>query len=228
MRTGMSLFVTMLVAACTVIAADAPPQKHEVQAWWKQHSLEEALVNEEPAPVYLRNKELAYLATATFPGRLGDDSRQVLLIRPDLQEVREAGEAVRDNFVVLDIAADGVNEVMALATRSNHGTVNGMRSIVQFDGWTANVLHQAASGDNLGACGHGPGSPKCFEISVEWIFSDLDQDGIDDLIEKRITSSGPSEDRLRVTGIKTFAYLFKNDRFVKAGKTLTRKARAIR
>ncbi len=231
MHTVNLLLVLSLAWVCTSVAADTtlhPPQKQDVQAWFKLHSLEEVELNEDPAAVYLRSKELAYLAAATFPARSGDEQRQVLLIRPDLQEVREAGEAVRDNFVVLDIAEDGVNEVMALATHSEQGEFKGVRSIVQFDGWNAIVLHQAVFGDNLGVCGHGPDSPKCFENSVEWIFSDLDQDGVDDLIEKLVKSTGPSEDRLHVTQRKTQAYLFKNDTFIKAGKALTRKAGSIR
>ena len=224
-------FVLFLAWGCTALAADTSvlsPQKLEVQAWWKLHSLEPVELNEEPAPVYLRSKELAYLAAAAFPGRSGDDQRQVLLIRPDLQEVREAGEAVRDNFVVLDIAEDGVNEVMALSTRTEQGVFKGTRTIVQFDGWNAVVLHQAVFGDNLGVCGHDLQTPKCFENSVEWIFSDLDQDGVDDLIEKLLFSVGPSEDHLQVVHRKTQAYLFKDDTFVKAGHAINRKAGTIK
>ena len=63
---------------------------------------------------------------------------------------------------------------------------------------------------------------------MEWIFSDLDLDGVDDLIEKCVKSTGLSEERLEVVQRKTQVYLFKNDTFVKAGKALIRKARNIR
>ncbi len=229
MHKCILLLASLLSLGFSSMAADAlaSPQKEDVQAWWKLHSTEELTVNEQPMPVYLRSQELAYLVSVSFSQRSINDVKQVLIIRPALQEVREAGEAVHDDYLVLDIDGDGVSEVMGLATRYGKGTVAGTRSIVQFDDWTPEVLHQAAFDDNLGVCGHGAASPKCIENSVEWIFSDLNNDGFDELIERLEKNTGPSAEHLHVVRSKTVAYLFKKDRFVKAGKALNKKAKAI-
>lgn len=164
--------------------AEASPTKEMIAGWWKAASNEEMDLLGKPIQVRLRGKEVAYLVEAAFD-RGRNEMFRTVIVRPQLQEVREIAEPVRGGIKVFDLDRDGVSEVVAISVGSGQGTESGVKSIVQFDGWDAIVLHQAEFESGCAA-----DLSSCSSTEVSWKFSDLDNDGKLDLVEEVISSEG--------------------------------------
>src|SRR2546423_4258687 len=165
----MALLMPHLYAAASDSAL--PPSPDMVQTWWKLHSAEEMKIEGDLVMVRLRNKEVAFLAPVGFYSRGRNSIWHTILVRPTLKEVREVAEPMRRDIVVYDLDHDGISEVTGVSVGSGQGTTAGVRSIVQFHGWSPVVLHQVKFHDNLGACGQPPGgSGKCRSVEVTWRF----------------------------------------------------------
>ena len=131
------------------------------------------------------------------------------MVRPSLKEVREVDEPVERNIQVYDLNHDGISEVVAQSIGSGQGTTSGVKAIVQFDGWTPVVLHQAEFEQGCGM------DFRCFSETVSWKFLDLDNDGNTDLVEEITTSPlSPANKSARTSKVR-HRFLFIGDRFTK-------------
>lgn len=209
------LTIALLSAArASLAAAEAPPPVEIVQAWWAARSSETLSIDSELVPIVLRSGERAFLASAGFYSRGRNDFSHVVLIRPALKEVREVPDPVRQDFSVRDLDHDGVSEIVAQASGSGGGSIEGVMAIVQMDGWTPIVLHRAAFHNNLGNCGRPPGGyGKCRSVEVKWRFEGVDGGGTDVLVEEIVTAQGWTADNLKLRR-HVRRYLFKQRRFV--------------
>src|ERR1039457_4623130 len=180
MRNVLLLLVGLAIGNLS-FAGDANPSIETIKAWWGRTSNEEISITDDrgPLPITLRNHEPAYLRGVSFFDRGRNFMDQTLLIRPKLREVREAGDLVGRDSVVHDLDHDGISEIETVSLGSGQGTTMGTRSLVQFDGWTPVVLHQAKFEDDEGVWGIR--DDRYYAREVDWKFRDLDGDGIDDL-----------------------------------------------
>jgi hypothetical protein len=197
-----SFFILLLPSA----KAESSPSTEIIANWWKAASKEKIDLLGKPIQIRLRDKEIAYLVEASFD-RGRNDMFGTVIVRPRLQEVREVAEPVRIEIKVFDLDRDGVSEVIAKSVGSGQGTESGVRSIVQFDGWNAIVLHQA---EFESACA--PDLSSCSSTKISWKFSDLDNDGKLDLIEDTISSEGETNKPATISKVVR-RFIFKNGKF---------------
>jgi hypothetical protein len=168
----------------------AIPSKKTVQSWWKDHTDEQMTIEGDLLEVRLKNLEVAYMAPVSFFSRGRNDIWHMVLVRPKLRAVREIEFPMR-SAVVRDVDHDGISEVVTTQIASGQGTSVVIDSIVHIDGWKPKVLHQAKSGDNLGACMPAAPTP-CRSVKVDWQFQDATENGVAILIETITTSEGAS------------------------------------
>jgi hypothetical protein len=207
------LFVVLSYLCISTAQADSPkPSREMIQAWWKSNSDEEMRIEGDILEIHLRDKAIAYLAQASFNNRGRNDTWHAILIRPELEEVREVDEPVRSDIEVYDLDHDGVSEVVAVTLGSGQGTTVGKKSIVQFDGWTPIVLYKADFEDNEGA--YGTKNIRYFSRDISWRFVDLDKDGRSDLAEEITTKQGRNHKNPIITRI-THKFMFKDGRFIR-------------
>lgn len=205
-------FIFLVSFLALVAWAESPPSKQDVQTWWSAKSTEEMTIEGDLKDIRLLNKEVAYLVPVSFYQRGRNFIWHMVMVRPRLKEVREVDDPVRGDIEVLDLNRDGVSEVIAVSLGSGQGTTIGVKALVQFDGWKPIVLHESGFEDNEGA--YGEKSDRFHSRSVEWKFSDLNGDGIDDLIEEVTTQKG-RKDKSPITTKVRHEYLFKENRFIK-------------
>jgi hypothetical protein len=214
-----SLFAAwiVLLAVSTAHATDMP-NTQQVQEWWKAKSPEEMTIEGPLQEVHLRNKEVAFMAPVGFYQRGRNFIWHAVLVRPELQEVRELPEPVGHDFSVEDVEGNGVSEVLSVAVASGQGTTESVHSIVQLDGFNPMVMHQAVSRDNLGECHH-----ACKKISIDWKFEPPSGTARPLLVETVTTSTGPAPERLR-SRKDVKRYVLDGDTFVRAGSAAGRNA----
>lgn len=186
--------------------AESPPSKEMIADWWKAASKEKIDLLGKPIQIRLGDKEVAYLVGASFD-RGRNDMFGTVIVRPRLQEVREVAEPVRIDIKVFDLDRDGVSEVIAKSVGSGQGTESGVRSIVQFNGWDAIVLHQAEF-----ESGCAPDLSSCSSTKISWKFSDIDNDGKLDLIEDTIASEGETNKPATISKVVR-RFIFKHGKF---------------
>jgi hypothetical protein len=178
------LFFFLLVQSAL---AEKPPSKKTITSWWKSQSSEAMDIVGDPVEVRLKNKEIAYLVPVLF-SRGRNDMWRVVMVRPTLKEVQEVDDPVRSVVEVHDLDHDGVSEVVVSASGSLQGTIQGVRAIVQFEGWYPVVLHEETFSDNSAAWGE---NDVAYESrTVTWKFVDLNKDGSSDLVEEITTERG--------------------------------------
>lgn len=198
-----------------VFAKDYPPSIETIQKWWSNYSLETMTPYEEPIKIKLFNNETAYIIPVTIDQRGRIASLTTVMVRPALKQVKEVGHPVSSNCKVYDLNKDGISEVVADSGAMAQGIIEGSIYIVQFYGWTPVVLHQAEFFGNFGICGPPPEfSFECFSKSVNFKFTDLNDDNIDDLVEETIFKEGISTNNLHSKKVIK-KYIFKNNVFHK-------------
>jgi hypothetical protein len=214
-----SLFATwiVLLAVSTARATDMPDTQ-QVQEWWKAKSPEEMTIEGALQEVHLRNKEVAFVVPVGFYQRGRNFIWHAVLVRPELQEVRELPGPVGHDFSVEDVDGDGVSEVLSVAVASGQGTTESVHSIVQLDGFNPVVMHQVVSRDNLGECHH-----VCKQIAIDWKFEHPSGTARPLLVETITTSTGPAPEHLR-SRKDVKRYVLDGDTFVRAGSAAGRKA----
>lgn len=201
------IFVALFVFFFPPAKAESSPTKEMISDWWKAASKEKIDLHGKPIQIRLRDKEVAYLVGASFD-RGRNDMFGTVIVRPRLQEVREVAEPVRIDIKVFDLDRDGVSEVISKSVGSGQGTESGVRSIVQFDGWDAIVLHQAEF-----ESGCAPDLSSCSSTKIFWKLSDLDNDGKLDLIEDTISSEGETNKPATISKVVR-RFVFKNGKFI--------------
>jgi hypothetical protein len=218
-RTLIPLLAMIILpyAACSrdvYIPGDA-----QINEWWHDSNRKkpgEKFDLIEIARIGLKSGETAFLASVWFPERGRSMSRGSLLIRPALKETRDT-ETGSITFKVYDLDRDGISEIsMFVGGMFMHGCKPGHKAIYQFDGWHPVLLHKRWFDDNLGDCGTDSGRDKpldCFIIEVDWVFKDLDGDGIADLLEFISESEGVDSDKM-TESIAVHRFLFKNKQFI--------------
>jgi hypothetical protein len=219
---SMTSLLFFLVLSALGFAANTPPSNDEIQNWW--HG-EEMKIEGKPLQIGLSNKEVAYIVPVGFYYRVINFIWHSVLVRPTLKEVREIIEPVRRDCVAHDLNHDGISEIETVSLGSGQGTTIGKKSIVQFDGWKPIVLHQMDFEDSNGNCRNykSPGWICFFKKEVLWQFSDLNSDGIQDLIEV-ITISSDDNPKNELKTEKTInRYLFKNNSFSKIEDSMKEK-----
>lgn len=212
MKNAIFLLVGLAIGNLS-FAEDASPSMDVINAWWSSKSNEKMTIYDHPLlPIFLKNHEIAYLLDVGFFGRGRNFEDQTVMVRPKLREVKEVGGSVRRDAVVHDLNHDGISEVETVSLGSGQGTTIGTRSIVQFDGWTPIVLHQAKFEDDEGAWGIK--DYRYHARSVTWEFTDIDGDENDDLIEIITTKEGRNNREPIITH-RTYKYVFKNNAFIR-------------
>lgn len=191
--------------------ADSPPTPELIKQWWAKHSDEEIVIEKEPITIHLKSKKLAYLAEVGFYHRGRNMIWHSILIREDLEEVREVDGCVRVDNAVYDLDQDGVSEVVSMAVGSGQGNTNVIRTILQFDEWAPAILFQRefSSFDGMGE-----NHPSYREKDVDWQFVDLDKDGKLDLAEVTTIKNGRNNRPPVVETIRR-KFMFKNNTFIK-------------
>lgn len=186
------------------------PTKESIAAWWQSQAGEEMTIEGEPIEIHLISKEKAYLVPVGFYGRGRNDIWHAVIARPSSKEVRELKEVGNQDIQVFDLDGDGISEVVSTSVGSGQGTEVRVRTVVQFDGWNPSVLRKARSHQGCGFVGD---QMNCQSETVTWAFSDLDGDGILDLLEtvekNETEGSGPNK-----TSKSTSPLLFKNRAFI--------------
>lgn len=187
----------------------AAPTKELISAWWKSHAGEDMTIEGGPLAIHLLDKERAYLVSVGFYGRGRNDIWHTVMVRPSLKEVHELSEVGSQDIQVLDLDGDGVSEVAATSVGSGQGTEVRVRTIVQFDGWSPVTLREARSEQGCGFVGD---QMNCHRETVTWTFSDLDGDGVLDLVEE-VESTETEGNGPKKTSKSTHQLLFKNRQF---------------
>lgn len=200
------MFISLFALSIANASADTPPSKGAVETWWYSMSTEKMTIIDPLIEIRLQNKEVAYLAEAAFD-RGRNDMFHVVMIRPLLKTVEEIEESVRQNIEVYDLDHDGISEVVASAVSSGQGSESGIKSIVQFDGSSPTILHQAEFESGCAA-----DLSSCSSRLVSWKFVDLNNDGNSDLIEE-ITLSEGHENKPTITSKEIHKFLFKGGQF---------------
>ncbi|OPY01017.1 MAG: hypothetical protein A4E60_01962 [Syntrophorhabdus sp. PtaB.Bin047] len=209
-----AIFFVALSFPGTSAFAD-PPSNETIQEWWHKNSREEMTIEGKPVQIGLRSKEVAFLVPVGFYHRGRNSIWHAVLVRPALEEVREAEDPVGNEFEARDLDHDGISEIVTSVSGSGQGTTRGDRSIIQFDSWKPVVLHQASFHDDLGWCGPPSlGYEECTAKEVTFKFPDLDGDGKDDLLEEIVIKKGSRPDRLKARK-KTNRYLFNGNTFIR-------------
>ena len=209
----ITLLIVLSYLCISAAQADSlQPSRETVQAWWKSKSNGEMIIEGNIIEIRLRDKTIAYLAQASFNNRGRNDTWHAIIIRPELEEVREVEEPVRSDIAVYDLDHDGVSEVVAVSLGSGQGTTVGTKSIVQFDGWTPIVLYKADFEDNEGA--YGTRNIRYFSRDISWRFVNLDKDGRSDLVEEITTKKGRNH-RSPITTRIRHKFVFKGGRFIR-------------
>ena len=221
----MTSLLVLLFLSTLGFTANTPPSDDDIKNWWKQNSKEELTINGKPLQIHLRSKEVAYLVPVGIYPRGRNFIWHSVLVRPTLKEVREIDYPVGEECVVHDLDNDGTSEIETVSLGSGQGTTIGKKSIVQFDGWEPIVLHQMDFEDSNGNCRNykSPGWICFFKREVLWQFSDLNSDGIKDLIEVIIISSDDNPKNELKTEKTINRYLFKNNCFSKIEDSMKEK-----
>lgn len=201
-------------AACLCAAIPCPPVKQGRESRIRLEQNRSGSLQE----VHLRNKEVAFIAPVGFYQRGRNFIWHAVLVRPELQEVRELPEPVGHEFSVEDVYSDGISEVLSVAVASGQGTTESVHSIVQLDGFNPVVMHQAFSRDNLGECHN-----ACKRISIDWKFERASGTTRPILVETVTTSTGSAPERLR-SRKDVKRYVLSGDIFVRAGSAAGRSA----
>ena len=219
------LFVVACIAAFSAASAhaEAVPVLQKIQDWWKVKNAEELTIEGPLQEVHLMNKEVAFIAPAGFFERGRNDIFHAVLVRPELQEVRELPYPVGDREItVKDIDDDGVSEVLSVSVSSGQGTTHSVHSIIRLDGATPVLLHEAIEEDNLGDCYQG-----CEKVHVDWKFGRQSVTGDVSLTETVTTSIGRSPDRLKPR-TEVRRYVLVGNTFVRADARSLRHADQVK
>ncbi|MGZ3236827.1 MAG: hypothetical protein ACXU8A_05560 [Burkholderiaceae bacterium] len=219
--------IAAFLSICSGAAfCDVPPSFETVQLWWRSTHTEPVKVGDvtlepedidtdgDPVEIHLIGGEKAYLYPVNISQRGRNDTIHTVMARPKLKEVREVAEPVERNLEVHDFAKSGVSEVVTTSIASGGGSTDGAQSIVQFQGWKAIVLHSIRFGNNEGEWGKQ--DKRYWSKSVSWKFVDLDNNGIDDLVETITIEKGRKNTEPLKTTV-THKYLFKNNRYIRQG-----------
>lgn len=192
----------------TSFTESSPPTIQDIKKWWAKDNKESIELDGKLSPIHLRDKTLAFIASASFYERGRNFISNSILIRPDIGEVRTTDLGSIES--VHDLNHDGISEVVVVGVGSGQGTTSYTNTLAQFDGWTPIELHTAEYGDNLGACGDpDDGLNECESIDIQWNFKDLNGDGIDDLEEIQTTTHDDDKN------VVTNRYLFSGTRLSK-------------
>jgi hypothetical protein len=202
--------IPMLILTFVFFAfADTSPSDDLIQSLWKKNSTEKMTIEGKPEKIGLLNKETAYLVPVGFYERGRNFIWHIIMVRPNINEIREIDDSVQRNIIVHDINHDGISEIETVSLGSGQGSTMGVRSIVQFDGWKPIILHQKEFYDNLGCCGKW-GCGSCKSIDVKWSFTKLNSsDDKEYLIEEIKTMQGSKINNY------TNRYFFQNNAFSK-------------
>lgn len=194
-------------------AEDTIPTIDTIKTWWSNGSNEQITIDDRGLlQITLKDHETAYLLDVEIFSRGRNSQDRTVMVRPKLREVKEIEGPVCKDSVVHDLDHDGISEVETVSLGSGQGITRGTKSIVQFDGWTPVVLHQAEFKDNEGEWGIKDN--RFYSTSVAWEFRDLDGDGNDDLVETITTKKGRNN-KNPITNSRSYKYVFKNNEFTR-------------
>jgi hypothetical protein len=207
-----SIFLLILLSASfSVYAEDNKPSMATIQTWWHSKSNEKMTARSDLFPVSLKNHEQAFLLEVLFDNRGRNFRTHVVMIRPQLKEVREIKEPVCRDVVVHDFNHDGISEVESACSGSGQGTMQGEKTIVQFDGWNPVILYRA---DFYIGGYYGEQDDRYGAKSVSWQFVDIDGDKVDDLIET-VTLEQCRNNKEPVVTKSRYKFVFKNNKFIR-------------
>jgi hypothetical protein len=195
------------------------PTDEQIEEWWKPECREhrdERLEVKEVKPVGLKNGEKAFAASVRFPERAHCWGSGILLVRPDLQEARQTHELDQVDKA-MDLDGDGVDEVLLTLSHTGQGVNEDGHSLIQI--WRLETYHPPFAGIQwqfwrpLQQVGERDILP--FQSS-DLTFTDLDADGVKDLVETIVDTDGDEYDQpdqlTRTT--KVNLYSFKDNKFV--------------
>jgi hypothetical protein len=200
-----------LAVSFSVYADDNQPSMATIQTWWKTQSDEKMTPLSELFPIFLRNHEKAFLLEVLFNNRGRNFRHHVVMIRPQLKEMREVVFPVDKDIVVHDFNHDGVSEIESGSVGSGQGVVNGRKAIVQFKGWNPVILYQIYF--YIGGY-YGVEDSRYSAKLVSWKFVDINGDKVDDLIETVTIEKGRNDQKPIATQSK-YKFVFRRNKFIK-------------
>jgi hypothetical protein len=151
-------------------------------------------------------KALLLSVTAMDQFSRADGETQLVLFRTALGEARKVGADARVR--VMDLDHKGASELELHYSFMAQGYEEGRRVVAVLDGWQVKPLLVSQNSSDNGAAVD-PDSPEYHAVEVEFVYADLNDDGIDDVIEKLTETKGS-----RVVRRSTRRYWYKNGRLV--------------
>lgn len=141
----------------------------------------------EYSDVILCDKEVAILAQVTFENRGRNFAHAVLLIRP---HKRTAVELTATHFTITNLSGANNPTIVDLTAESfGHGRLEGLSTLVQFNGDKPITLHEQSYYNKEGACLE---NEACDSVSLEWIYK---QDEAGPFLVEKIINSTTMNDR---------------------------------
>ncbi len=175
--------------------------------------------------IMLRDKTHAFLVPLTTSRAVNSNSMAIVF--PEKKQAKEISDndmtssAFSDIENVYDFDKDGVSEVEFSSFASNRGIGFKSYYIVQFDEANPIILHETKLSENSGCCGEKEDREcggECDIPEISWKFIDINQDGIQDLIEEKTIQKGPDMDHLTTTK-ETAYYIFQNKKYTQVKDT---------
>jgi hypothetical protein len=216
MMIRLILLLAFTALPCFAAGPYYPTPSHsQIKEWWKPENREEPDEELQIGRVFrvlLKSGERAYVANVSFPARGRCCNYGILLIRPALQEARQTHSlAGVDKVIYLHQAR--ISGIATSGSFMGQGQLSGRNEFLYFDEWEPVVLYKKQFGNDIGACGRTDYGRPCGSEEVQWLFTDLDGDWTEDLVELIITREGEEPDDL-TWKTKVNVYLIKGTQLV--------------
>ncbi len=159
--------------------------------------------------VVLKGGEKAILIAAAAFDQFSraEGESQVVLYRPALGKARKISADA--SFKVLDLDHKGASELEFSYMFVGQGHFEGGHELVIIDGWKMRILHTSQrSSSNDGDVE--ADSPELHSVDVELVYADLNDDGVDDVMEKLVETKGS-----KVVRRSTRRYLYVGGKMVR-------------
>lgn len=172
--------------------------------------------------IHLMDKSHGFLIFYAEKNWYPRDGRSIMIVLPEKKQaimLSAFGEVEN----VYDFDNDGVSEVEIRVGAYQGGVSFDKYKIVQFDGVKPIVLYETSFSDNSGCCGEKEDEDwqcggECDIQIISWKFSDINQDGIQDLIEEKTILKGTDMFHLTTTK-ETAYYIFKDKKYTQVKDT---------